>query len=176
MKKILFFIVIMTFSLAACGDAEVEKIEGEEVEDSNVEEDEAEETPEFYEANDTISVEGLEVTLNSITWGEKDEYSDLTNDKILRIELTAKNNSEENNFIDEMDFSIADAEGNMLEEYYGNDDANMFSHEIKSDKQAKGILEFDVPETENFELYYEPSMSFKDNAEVIWIIDESDIE
>ena len=69
-----------------------------------------------------------------------------------------------------------DEEGNKLDAYFGNDDANMFGSEIKKGKQLNGILEYDAPESDSYELYYEPSFSFTENNEIIWLVENEDIK
>lgn len=186
MKKFLLLIAssILALFLVACGDADVEKVENEDEEEvdkeevsaDEKEEEEEEEEPENYEIGDTVSIDGVEITLESVTWGEEEEYVESDNGSVLRLEVKAENNSDDSAFFDDSEFSVSDDNGSMLEMYFGNDDANMFTSDIKKGKNASGVLEFDAPESEQYEVYYEPSFSFKDNAEVVWIIDSSDIE
>jgi|SRR5690606_28090331 len=172
--KTLTILAVLVILLSACGEAEVKKVDSEG--GSSNSEGGEEKAPEFYKVDETISVDGLEISINSVSWGKANQYVEPTNGKVLRIEITAKNNSDDNALIDNIDFDLSDSEGTMLEFYFANDDANMFTTEIKTGKQAKGILEYDVSESESFELYYEPSFSFKSNAEVKWLINKEDIK
>ncbi|VEF46207.1 lipoprotein [Bacillus freudenreichii] len=178
-KKLWLFLItgFIALALVGCGEAEVSTVGDSS--DSTAEKKEGnkeEETPEFYKPDETVSIDGVEISIDSVSWGKEAEYSESQNGKIMRLEVTIKNNSEDNAFADNTEFALSDAEGNMMDSYYGNDDANMFSSEIKKGKQVKGILEYDVPESESYELYYEPSFSFKENTEVKWLIEKSDVQ
>src|SRR5699024_7357177 len=175
--------------MSACGDAEVATVEEEasaaENEANNDANDsannndnnaEGEEEAEFYEPEETVAVDGIEITLNEITWGEEEEFVESDNGNLIRIDLTIKNNSDDNEFVDDIDFDLYDEEGNKLDTYFGNDDANMFGSEIKKGKQLNGILEYDAPESDSYELYYEPSFSFTENNEIIWLVENEDIK
>src|SRR5699024_3729971 len=96
--------------------------------------------------------------------------------KLIRIDLTIKNNSDDNEFEDDIDFDVCDEEGNKLDTYFGNDDANMLGSEIKREKQLNGILEYDAQESDSYELYYEQSFSFTENNEIIWLDENEDIK
>lgn len=191
MRKYLMLMlsVVMVVMVSACGEAEVSTVE----EEANAAENEAnndandsgnnnennaegEDGEEFYQPDETVSVDGIEITLNEITWGEEEEFVESDNGNLIRIDLTIKNNSDDNEFVDDIDFDLYDEEGNKLDTYFGNDDANMFGSEIKKGKQLNGILEYDAPESDSYELYYEPSFSFTENNEIIWLVENEDIK
>lgn len=191
MRKYLMLMlsVVMVVMMSACGDAEVSTVE----EEANAAENEAnndandsgnnnennaegEDGEEFYQPDETVSVDGIEITLNEITWGEEEEFVESDNGNLIRIDLTIKNNSDDNEFVDDIDFDLYDEEGNKLDTYFGNDDANMFGSEIKKGKQLNGILEYDALESDSYELYYEPSFSFTENNEIIWLVENEDIK
>lgn len=191
MRKYLMLMlsVVMVVMVSACGEAEVSTVE----EEANAAENEAnndandsgnnnennaegEDGKEFYQPDETVSVDGIEITLNEITWGEEEEFVESDNGNLIRIDLTIKNNSDDNEFVDDIDFDLYDEEGNKLDTYFGNDDANMFGSEIKKGKQLNGILEYDAPESDSYELYYEPSFSFTENNEIIWLVENEDIK
>lgn len=191
MRKYLMLMlsVVMVVMMSACGDAEVSTVEEEanaaeneanndanDSGNSNENNAEGEDGEEFYQPDETVSVDGIEITLNEITWGEEEEFVESDNGNLIRIDLTIKNNSDDNEFVDDIDFDLYDEEGNKLDTYFGNDDANMFGSEIKKGKQLNGILEYDAPESDSYELYYEPSFSFTENNEIIWLVENEDIK
>lgn len=191
MRKYLMLMlsVVMVVMMSACGDAEVSTVEEEanaaeneanndanDSENNNENNAEGEDGEEFYQPDETVSVDGIEITLNEITWGEEEEFVESDNGNLIRIDLTIKNNSDDNEFVDDIDFDLYDEEGNKLDTYFGNDDANMFGSEIKKGKQLNGILEYDAPESDSYELYYEPSFSFTENNEIIWLVENEDIK
>ena len=191
MRKYLMLMlsVVMVVMVSACGEAEVSTVEEEanaaeneanndanDSENNNKNNAEEEDGEEFYRSDETVSVDGIEITLNEINWGEEEEYVESDNGNLIRIDLTIKNNSDDNEFVDEIDFDLYDEEGNKLDNYFGNDDANMFGSEIKKGKQLNGVLEYDAPESDSYELYYEPSFSFTENSEIIWLVENEDIK
>jgi len=191
MKKILIFIFTFIFTLfiIACGAAEIKTVDNtkeneisnensntaDDTEQEEINDNEVKKRPEFYSVDETISIDGLEISVDP-SWGTESEYLETEKGNVLRVEVTAVNNSDENIFIFDDEFRISDAEDNMLENYFGNDDAFLFSAEIKKGKKAKGAIEFDAPDSDFFEIYYEPSFTFKYNSEVIWKVDSSEIE
>src|SRR5699024_3085379 len=124
---------------------------------------EGEDGEEFYQPDETVSVDGIEITLNEIIWGEEEEFVESDNGNLIMIDLTIKKKSDDNEDVVDIDFDLYDEEGNKLDTYFGNDDANMFGSEIKKGKQLNGILEYDALESDSYELYYEPSFSFTEN-------------
>jgi Domain of unknown function (DUF4352) len=163
--------------LVGCGSAEVEKVDNDNgSETAKKEETKKEEKKSEFKVGETVSIDGMEVTVNSVSWGEANEYVPTTNAKVLKLEVSAKNNSADNGFIDSSEFQVYDAEGNLVEMYFGNDNANMFGGELKKGKQMSGVLEYDVPESESFEIYYEPSFTLKENSEVKWIVPAADVQ
>ncbi|SFB21603.1 protein of unknown function [Lentibacillus halodurans] len=119
----------------------------------------------------------MEVTIENVSWGEQGEFTPAENGNVLRLEVNFHNDSADNGFVDNTEFSAYDAEGNAINEYFGGEDmdANMFSHDLKEGKKASAVLEFDVAESEFYEIYYEPTFTLKENAEVMWEISSSDI-
>ncbi|MFY0762072.1 DUF4352 domain-containing protein [Metabacillus dongyingensis] len=162
--------------LSGCGDAEVKEVSssGDKQTDESNKKEEAAKTE--YKVGETVSIDGMEVTIKSLSWGKPIDGVPVEKGKILRIEVSAKNNSSDNGFVDSSEFQVYDKDGNKLEMYFGNNDANMFGGELKKGKQSAGALEFDVPETETYEIYYEPSFTFKENAEVKWIVPTGEIK
>src|SRR5699024_8567968 len=121
MRKYLMLMlsVVMVVMMSACGDAEVSTVE----EEANAAENEAnnsgnsnennaeeEDGEEFYQPDETVSVDGIEITLNEITWGEEEEFVESDNGNLIRIDLTIKNNSDDNEFVDDIDFDLYDKE------------------------------------------------------------------
>lgn len=127
MRKYLMLMlsVVMVVMMSACGDAEVSTVEEEanaaeneanndanDSENNNENNAEGEDGEEFYQPDETVSVDGIEITLNEITWGEEEEFVESDNGNLIRIDLTIKNNSDDNEFVDDIDFDLYDEEGN----------------------------------------------------------------
>ncbi|GGM18568.1 hypothetical protein GCM10011351_00430 [Paraliobacillus quinghaiensis] len=147
-------------------DAEESQEESEPVEDQ------------VYGIGDTVAIDGMEVTIDSASWVEANEYIEAENGNVLRLEVSFHNESAESGFVDNTEFDVYDANGSTVSEYYGSDDAdtNMFTFDLKKGKNGSGALEFDTADSEYFEVYYEPTFTFKENAEIQWVINSSDIQ
>jgi Domain of unknown function (DUF4352) len=130
-------------------------------------------TNKVWKVGETISINGLEITITSAKYTPPAEYSEPEKGKIITLEVIAKNNSEENVYVDNTEFTISDAEGNMHEQYYGYD--YNFSNEVKVGKQYSGKIAFDVPESDYYEIYYEPSFSW-DNGEIKFKVTKEELQ
>jgi hypothetical protein len=126
-----------------------------------------------WKVGETISINGLEITITSAKFTPPAEYSEPEKGKIITLEVTAKNNSDENVYVDNTEFTISDAQGNMHEQYYGYNYS--FSNEVKVGKQYSGKIAFDVPESDYYEIYYEPSFSW-DKGEIKFKVTKEELQ
>ncbi|WP_052712077.1 DUF4352 domain-containing protein [Domibacillus indicus] len=127
-----------------------------------------------YKIGDTVSIDGTEITIQSAKFTEPDEYGEPQKGKVITLEVSVKNNGEENVYVDNTEFTIADAEGNMHEQYYSYDDTS-FSNEVKVGKQYAGKIAFDVPESASYEIYYEPSFSMNE-GEIKFVVTKEELQ
>ncbi|MED2975046.1 DUF4352 domain-containing protein [Fictibacillus sp. B-59209] len=174
--KVLGVGVLSLGLLAACGDAEVKEVSGEKHKSAEKTEKKEEKKPSFYKLGHTVSIDGMEVTINKVSWGHTIQGVPAEKGKVLRIEAAATNKSQDNGFVDSTEFQVYAADGQKYEGYFGNDDANMSGGELKKGKSQTMILEFDVPESKFYEVYYEPSFSLKDNAEIKYKVTKEEIK
>ncbi|OES45779.1 DUF4352 domain-containing protein [Domibacillus iocasae] len=155
--------------------ADIPKETKEALANAETEEEEANAVfEETYKVGDTVSIDGTEITIKSAKFTDAAEYSDPQKGKILTLEVAVKNNGEENAYVDNTEFTISDAEGNMHEEYYGYDDTS-FSNEVKVGKQYAGEIAFDVPESASYEIYYEPSFSMNE-GEIKFVVTKEELQ
>ena len=179
-------LVFIGVFLVACG--EVEESSGENADQSNASSsedsaDNSEKTEDggeedagekVYTIGDSVEVNGVEITIKSATFTKPAEYSEPKNDKVLTLEVEAKNTSDDSAFVDNTEFTLSDAEGNMSEDYFGYDDLAI-SGDINSGKKLSGKLYYDVSESDHYELQYEPSFSW-DEIKINWEIKKDQIE
>lgn len=163
--------------LAGCGEAEVSKVEDSAGSKTKTEApaEKKEEKKTEFKLGETVSIDGMEITISKVSFGPANEYVAAEKGKVLRIEGTSTNNAADNGFIDNTEFQVY-AGDTKTEFYFGNDGANMLAGELKKGKTAPIVLEFDVPEAESYEIFYEPSFTLKENAEVKWIITKGEIQ
>lgn len=160
--------------LTGCGEAEVTKVDNGSAGTEEKAEKKEEKKTEF-KIGETVSIDGMEITLSSVAWGKANEYTPAEKGKVLRIEGNVKNNGAENGFIDNTEFQVY-AGDQATDFYFGSEDANMLSGELKQGKTSNIVLEFDVPEADTYEIYYEPSFTLKENSEVKWIVPAGEIK
>lgn len=175
-KKLFGTLFLVGGLLAGCGEANVQKVDdsaGSKTKTEQPGQKEAKKTK--FKIGETVSIDGMEVTINKVSWGKTIAGVPAQKGKVLRIEGSAKNNAAENGFIDNSEFQVY-AGDIKTESYFGNDDANMLAGELKKGKSAPIVLEFDVPEAESYEIFYEPSFTLKDNAEVKWTVTKGEIK
>jgi hypothetical protein len=151
--------------LSACGETEVKQTNGSS--DQAKQEQKKEDT--VYKVGDTVSVNGVELTIDSADFTGANDYSPAENGKVLTLEVTAKNTTDSQQFVDNTEFAVYDKDGNKAGDYYGYDQLAI-SDNVNAGKQLQGKLYFDVPEQESYELIYTPSFSF-DGKEVKFNID-----
>lgn len=171
--KLVFVSALLMGILTACGEAEVKQVDKSENTTKATDKKEKK-APTFYKIGDTVSVDGVEIKLISAKFVNPAEYVEPEKGKVLEIEVSAKNNSSDNGFVDNTEFTISDAKGNMHDQYFGFD--NTFSGEIKKGKTMTGKIAFDVPNSKEYELYYEPSFSLKNNAEIKFKLKNSELK
>lgn len=163
--------------LAGCGDAEVKEVKEEEKpKQEQAAEPKEEAKKEFYSIGETVSVDGMEITLVSAQFTDPAEYTEATKGKVMTLMVNVINNSSDNGFVDNTEFAMAGASGTQFEAYFGYDDANMFTAELKKGNKTDGKLAFDVADENEYILYYEPSFTFKENAEIKFKITKAEVK
>ncbi|MED4128262.1 DUF4352 domain-containing protein [Shouchella miscanthi] len=109
-----------------------------------------------------LSIEGAEFT-------EPAEYSE-PEGRILTIDVSVVNNSDESQMVDSTDFNIYDANGSLQDSYFGYSEMAI-SGSINQGRNNSGKLFYDVVEQdEPYELTYNPFFVW-DNVEITFEID-----
>ncbi|MBS4221830.1 DUF4352 domain-containing protein [Lederbergia citrea] len=175
--KVVFMGVVVGGFLAGCGEADVQKVDnGTQKQEQKVDKkEEKKEQKNEFKIGETASVDGMEVTINNISYVDPAEYLDTEQDKVLRLDVSVKNNAADNGFVDTSEFQVYSGD-EKSEFYFGHDKSNLGGGELKKGKSLKMTLDFDVPESDAYEIFYEPSFSFKDNAEIKFNVSKGDIK
>lgn len=185
MKKYLSWGLLVLLSLvflSACGteDTGAEKVSGDgdsSEETTEPKEEEKEEAPaedKVFAVGDEVQLGDITVKIESASFTDPAEYSESQNGKVITMDVSVKNQGDETVFVDGTEFSMSTAEGNMVDDYYGYDELEL-SGEIRSEKQMQGKLYFDVPESDTYELVYEPTFSWSGD-EIVWDIPSADLQ
>ncbi|MCY8668823.1 DUF4352 domain-containing protein [Bacillus haynesii] len=164
MKKFLALlgaVVVGGAVLSACGETEVKDVSGDKKEEAK---EEKKDENKVYGVGDTVSVDGMEITIKSAKFTDPTQYTKAKNGKVLTLEVTAKNSNDEQAFIDNSEFAVYDKDGNKVDDYFGYDEIAI-SGNVNAGKQMQGKVYFDVPEQDSYELLYTPSFSM-DSKEV----------
>ncbi len=188
----------MMFILGACGGGDEENSDTEKNNDTNTEEttDETQEGTETTDENenggnqqteepeedagedtkaaqvgDTLTVEGVNITITGVERfeGRINQFEPLQEDHAIAIDVEVENTTDENYFIDSMEFTLYDPEGFELNNALPGDEEAL-SADLPAGKKARGRLFFDIPATEGtYELHYE-SMASWDGSQAVWEI------
>lgn len=127
-----------------------------------------------FKEGETFKLDGLEVTVDSAKFvPAADEYNTPQKGKVLEVTVTAKNASDSNKTISNIDWNISDSSGSTHDYYYGYNDMNLDS-EIRPGKSFTGKVYYDVPESDSYELAYTPSFSLS-STEVIIQLSKQDL-
>lgn len=124
--------------------------------------------PKEYKVGDTINYEGLEVTIVSAELTPPAEYGEPEKGKVLTVTVDAVNNTDKDAWVENINFSVYDAEGSATDYYYSYDESAI-SAKLSAGKKVSGKVYFDVPESSSYELIYKPSPMTFDDAEDIKI-------
>lgn len=111
-----------------------------------------------FKTGETAKVEGLEITIKSAALKSGNKYIPPEKGKVLAIEFQVTNQSEEQAYIGMEEFNLYDEDGNQLQSYFSYDDGFMKA-DLKKGETKKGVMYFDVPEKDKYELIYKPNLT-----------------
>lgn len=130
-----------------------------------------------FKVGDSIKGDGVTYTLNSVEYADTSgEYAtEPDNGVALKVNLSFKNENDEQVLVDNTDFSIK-VNGENFEEWFGSDDDNgTFSHQLNKDNTADGYIYYDVPDSEEYMLELNAMPNFN-QVKGKWKIQKSDIQ
>lgn len=130
-----------------------------------------------FKVGDSIKGEGVTYTLDSVEHADtSSEYaSEPDNGNALKVNLSFKNENDQQILVDSTDFSIK-VDGENYEEWYGSDDTNAgFSHQLNKNNTASGYIYYDVPESDEYTLELNAMPNFNE-VKGKWKINKSDIQ
>jgi hypothetical protein len=149
--------MLIAGTLVGCSDTVEDVSTGEKVEGASTEEttENKEEAPEnkVYKVGETVSINGLEVTIDSAKFVNGNQYTPAEKGKVLQLEISAINNSDTQQHVYDGDFNVYDMEGNSFQPYFGMDESTI-SADLNKGKKASGKAFFDVSEADKYEVIY----------------------
>lgn len=93
MKKVLFLLLSSMLVLAACGNGD--KKEDDSKHETKKSEPKKEEKSKTKKVGETTEIDGVSFTLNKANYtDERNEFADVKAEKVLKIDMTIKNNSD----------------------------------------------------------------------------------
>ncbi|MGP4073823.1 DUF4352 domain-containing protein [Piscibacillus sp. B03] len=184
MKKLLslLLVLMLTIFLAACGgESEVQQVEGdgspEEEETNNEEgtdeteteeesEEEAEEETKTATIGDTISFDGLEVTVNEVKTSEGSDFETPENDFYLILDITVNNTTEEAaNISTMMQMTLQDADGYSHDVALFTGVKGSLDGEVGPGRENRGEVAFDVEQSDSYEFIFDDPFT---TGQAIW--------
>ncbi|MDY3696905.1 MAG: DUF4352 domain-containing protein [Staphylococcus hyicus] len=130
-----------------------------------------------FKVGDSIKGDGVTYTLESVEYADTSgEYAtEPDNGVALKVNLSFKNENEDQVLVDSADFSMK-VNGENFEEWFGSDDDNgTFSHQLNKDNTADGYIYYDVPDSEEYMLELNAMPNFN-QVKGKWKIQKSDIQ
>jgi hypothetical protein len=127
--------------------------------DGAEEEKQAEEENKVNTVGDAVEIDdGAMLTLTSAKYTNAQDYIPAENGKVLAIEFELVNNGEDRVYFGAEELSISTPDGTQYDKYFGGD--NVFINEnVNAGKKITGVVYFDVPEAETYEIIYTPNFS-----------------
>lgn len=166
--------------LVACGDSEISKVDKKEVNTSTNTENtkqeetlvEEENTIEIYSIGDTVSIDGVEVTVNGARVVTND-FLTPSNDKFIAIDVTIENKTNESyNMSSMLQLSLYD-ESSYTQDITFVDTKGSLDGEIGATRKMAGEVAYDVTESTYYEFIFQDP--FK-SGQAIWKINASEIQ
>ena len=176
-------IVIAGGILAACGEADISKVEDDETGEDVAEEAGEDATEEVtgdgaeneFAIGDTANFNDLQVTVNSVRQysGDPEAWEEPENDHFLIYDVSIDNTGDEPaNISSIMNFSVLDADGYAHEMSLFVTTKGSLDGEIGAGRTMAGEIAFDVEESEYFEFIFEDVFS---SGQAIWTEEASNI-
>lgn len=118
-----------------------------------------------FNFGDKVDVNGTIITVNNAAFtDERNEFDETNPEKVLKIDLTVQNSTQEEIFADVGDFEVYDAEGTKMEIY----SLDNLMETLQAGKNISGSAFFGVTSKGPYELYFK---DFVDEKTAKWIID-----
>lgn len=183
-KLIIAFLLI--FLVTGCKDNEtsIKKAEKEDPTEAGSENAETEENETTDSEDDNldqlkigeaITFEETTITLNEARLEPGGEYEKPNNDHYLVVNLTAENNSADQEFIMSslLNVELKDEEGNAYSATILTEGAGeQFDGDVQAGDTMIGDIPFDVLQSDTYELYFTNPF---DSGEAVWLIDSEDL-
>lgn len=139
---------------AIFGDDEPTKVSGDKRTQTTAKQNDV--SNKVFKVGDTVKSGDLEIKIVSAELRNPDQYINTKNGKVLKLEVSGKNNGSDSWYIDTSEFNLYSTDGDKYEMYFGTDGTPL-GGEINAGKKIKGFLEYDVKQAGQFELVYKPS-------------------
>ncbi|MBA8771478.1 DUF4352 domain-containing protein [Staphylococcus coagulans] len=111
-------------------------------------------TKKVFKVGDSIKGDGVTYTLDSVEYADtsSEDASAPENGVALKVNVSFKNENDQQVLVDNADFSMK-VNGKNFEEWYGSGDTNgTFTHQLNEDNTATGYIYYDVPDADSYTL------------------------
>ncbi|AEA13997.1 MULTISPECIES: DUF4352 domain-containing protein [Bacillus] len=148
LKKVSQIVLIfgIAFSLSACTETkDSNESKQEDVQDK------------VYKIGETVDVDGLQVTIDSVKLGYLDYDEDKKKEEILGVIFKVENNSKKEIPFAFYEFEITDKKGTRFKEY--NNPDSFISKKLAPDEKIQDIMLFDVAKENTYIATYRPEFT-----------------
>lgn len=173
--KTLTILAVLVILLSACGEADIQKVDGESNNSSAGEEKKESPAEQQLKVGETVNFDGLKITLNEARVEPGGDFDEPQNDKFVVVNLTAENTTDEEQVVSSlMNVELKDSDGYsynttiLIEGTKGQ-----FDGTIEAGGKLRGEIPFDVTDSEEYQLHY--SEPFK-SGKAIWVIPAADLK
>ncbi|KAB2393552.1 hypothetical protein CN345_09075 [Bacillus thuringiensis] len=153
LKKVSQIVLIfgIAFSLSACTETkDSNESKQEDVQDK------------VYKIGETVDVDGLQVTIDSVELGYPDYDEDKKKEEILGVILKVENNSKKEIPFAFYEFEITDKKGTRFKEY--NNPDSFISKKLAPDEKIQDIMLFDVAKENTYIATYRPEFTHENRT------------
>lgn len=164
-----FIVLVVAIAIFAPSEPDATKVNTTPTEQK----DSTQPTNQIFKLGDVVKVKDpagtgtVELTVSKQEYSNGDPYLKPKKGKVLKLYVTAVNNTNNSLFESTDSFNLYDKDGNKLETYF--QDLQLYQGEINTGKKLSGYVLFDVTGDEKeYELVYKPN-AFMD-TEVKWAL------
>lgn len=175
---IITFIFLLVVGCSA-NETSIEKVEANDTKEHSSEKENeasgtAEENIKQLNIGEAVKFEETTITLNEARFEPGGEFEKPTNDNFLIVNLTAENNSKDQEFVMSslLNVELEDADGNTYSATILTEAGDQFDGSVEAGETMTGDIPFDVFNSDQYELHF--SNPFQ-AGEATWIIDADEL-
>lgn len=176
--KLVGLLMLSLIVLAACGESDIEKVDGSEAKaDENKKDDgkkKEEKKEQKLKIGETVNFDGLKITLNSVKADKGSEFEEPEEDKFLIADMKVKNTTDDSQSVSSMlNVTLKDADDYKYDTTIYTGVKSQLDGEIASGDKMRGQIAFDVPKSKKYQLIFGDPFT---SGQAIWKFKSGEIK